>query len=53
MRASPDFRAPFDRRKTRLLMGLAARLDPAYAPLAASLRTEVWHDSWLEIRLPP
>lgn len=46
------FAGPFERHKTRLLMGLASRLDPAYAPLARALRTEAWQESWLEILHP-
>lgn len=48
----PGFSGPFDRRKARFLMALAARLDPAYAPLSRSLRTEVWQESWLEVVYP-
>jgi len=48
----PGFAGPFDRRKTRLLMALAARLDPAYTPIARELRTEVWQESWLEVLYP-
>lgn len=48
----PGFAGPFDRRKTRLLMALAARLDPAYLPIARELRTEVWQESWLEVLYP-
>lgn len=48
----PGFSGTFDRMKTRLVMALAARLDPRFAPTARALRTEVWQNAWLELLHP-
>ena len=48
----PGFGGLFQPVVARRLYGLAARVDPDYAGLAQTLRTNVWDDAWLEVLWP-
>ena len=48
----PGFGGPFDPKKARTAMALAARLDERFIPVARALRSEPWQDRWLEVLLP-
>ncbi len=48
----PGFGGPFQPVVARRLYGMAARVDPQFAPLAQALRTNVWDDAWLEVLWP-
>jgi hypothetical protein len=48
----PGFGGLFKPVVARRLYGMAARVDPAYGPLAQALRTNLWDDAWLEVLWP-
>jgi len=48
----PGFDGPFDPKKARTAMALAARLDPRFTATGRALRTEPWQDAWLELLIP-
>lgn len=48
----PGFGGLFQPVVARRLYGMAARVDPAYAPLAQALRGNPWDDAWLEVLWP-
>lgn len=48
----PGFAGPYDPKKARTVMAMAARFDPALRPLAQRLRDAAWQDAWLDVLWP-